>query len=141
MKRLGTKPNNPLGRSGNWKNGQTVLFLPHKDDKNMRTFPYDLMYLNQERGGVGISRFSDTVSIDKLAELFRTHRRGNEVAAAAKRVLERALRAQDLYLQESDKANIRLVKGNQHWLRRRWNGCRNKISTCGVAGHMKILQA
>ena len=39
------------------------------------------------------------------------------MAAAAKGVLERALRAQDLYLQGSDKVNIRPVKGNQHWLR------------------------
>ena len=59
----------------------------------------------------------DELSINKLAELLRAHRREDEVAAAAKGVLERALRAQDLYLQESDKVNIRPVKGNQHWLR------------------------
>ena len=39
------------------------------------------------------------------------------MAAAAKGVLERALRAQDLYLQGSEKVNIRPVKGNQHWLK------------------------
>ena len=72
----------------------------------MRTFPYDLLYLNQELGGVGLSRFSDTVSIDKLAELLRAHRQGDESAAAAKGVLERALRAQDLHLQDGDKINI-----------------------------------
>ena len=38
------------------------------------------------------------------------------MVAAAKGVLERALRAQNLYLQESDKVNIRPVKGNQHCL-------------------------
>ena len=80
----------------------------------MQTFQYDLLYLNQERGGVGLLRFSDNVSIDKLAELLRAHQRGDEVAAAAQGVLERALRAQDLYLQEGDEVNIRPVKGNQH---------------------------
>ena len=65
----------------------------------MSAFPYDLMYLYQELGGVGLSKYSDTVSIGKLAELIRTHRRGDEVAAAAKGVLERVFSAQDLYLQ------------------------------------------
>ena len=78
----------------------------------MQIFPFYFLYLNQERGGVGLSRFLDTVTINKLAELLRAHRRGDEVTAAAK-----ALRAQDLYVQESDKVNIRPVKGNQHWLR------------------------
>ena len=45
------------------------------------------------------------------------HRRGDEVAAAAKDDLDQSLRAQDIYRQESDKVNIPPVKGNQHWLR------------------------
>ena len=44
-----------------------------KTTKNMKTFPYDLLYLNKERGGVGLQRFSDAVNIDKLAELLRAY--------------------------------------------------------------------
>ena len=62
----------------------------------MKTFLYDLLYLNKERGGVGLTRFSDTVSVDKLAELLRAYQRGDEVEAAAKGLLERALRHQGL---------------------------------------------
>ena len=44
-----------------------------KATKTIRTFPYILMYSNQERGGVGLLQLLDTVSIDKLAELLRAH--------------------------------------------------------------------
>ena len=55
---------------------------------------------------MGLKWFSDTVSIDKLAELLRANQRGDEVAAAAKGLLERALRHQGLYKQASSKVNI-----------------------------------
>ena len=63
-----------------------------KTTKNMKTFPYDLLYLNKERGGAGLLRFSDAVNVDKLAELVRAYRRTDEVAEAAKGVAESAAR-------------------------------------------------
>ena len=44
-----------------------------KITKNLKTFPYDLLYLNKERGGTGLPRFSDAVNVDKLAELLRAY--------------------------------------------------------------------
>ena len=58
----------------------------------MKTFLYDLLYLNQERGGTGLSKFSDAVNIDKLAELLRAYRRTDEVADAAIGVIESFLK-------------------------------------------------
>ena len=106
----------------------------------MRAFPYDLMYFNQERGRVGLSRFSDTFGVNKLAELLRAYRRGDEMAAAAKRVIKRTLRAQDLYLQESEKVNIHQVKRNQHWFRRTLKWLQNTTSIYGVVEWKKTQQ-
>ena len=53
----------------------------------MKSFPYDLLYLNNDRRGVGLSRLSDAVNIDKLAELFRAYKRTDEVAEAVKGVV------------------------------------------------------
>ena len=45
-----------------------IFYKFHKSvSKNMAGFPYDLMYLPSQVGGVGISRFSDQVQMDKLA--------------------------------------------------------------------------
>ena len=86
-------------------------------DKNMTKFPYDLLYLNKERGGVGLSRFSDAINIDKLAELLRAYRRTDEVAEAAKGVVERALRYQGTHKPTDRKTCILPVKEKLHWLR------------------------
>ena len=67
-----------------------IFYAIHtKTTANMKTFPYDLLYLNKRWGGSGQSRFLDTKNIDKLAELLRAYRRTDEVADAAKRVIER----------------------------------------------------
>ena len=52
------------------------------------------MYLNKVRGKVGLLRFLDAVNLDKLAELLKAYRSTDEVAKAAKGVVERALRYQ-----------------------------------------------
>ena len=41
---------------------------------------------------MGLLRFLDAVNVDKMVELLRGYRRTDEVAAAAKGVVERALR-------------------------------------------------
>ena len=87
-----------------------------KTTKNMRTFPYDLLYLNKERGGAGLQRFSDAVKMDKLAELLRAYRRTDEVAEAAKGVVERALRYQGTHKPTDRKTCVLPVKGKSHWL-------------------------
>ena len=83
----------------------------------MKTFPYDLLYLKKECGGVGLPRLSDAVNVDKLAQLLRAYRRNDEVAEAAKGVVERGLRYQGTHTQADRKACILPVKGKAHWLR------------------------
>ena len=49
-----------------------VFYKFHKSvSKNMSGFPYDLMYLPSQLGGVGIQRFSDQVQQDKLGMLLQ----------------------------------------------------------------------
>ena len=88
-----------------------------KATKNMKTFSNDLLYLNKERDGVGLTWFLDTVSIDKLAELLRAYQRGDHVEAAVNGHLQRTLRHQGLNLQERSKVNIRPAAYKNHWLR------------------------
>ena len=88
-----------------------------KTTKNMKTFPYDLLCLNKDRGGVGLQRFTDAVIIDKLAELLRAYRRTDEVAEAAKGLVERALRYQGMHTHQDRKTPILPTRGKAHWLR------------------------
>ena len=83
----------------------------------MKTFPCDILYLNKERGGAGLSRFTDAVNIDKLEELLRAYRRTDEVAEAAKGVVERALRYQGTHKPTDRKTCILPEKGKSHLLR------------------------
>ena len=83
----------------------------------MITFPYDLLYLNKKRGVAGLQRFLDAVNIHKLGELLRAYRRTDEVADAAKGVMERALRYQGTHKPTDRKTCVLPVKGKTHWLR------------------------
>ena len=83
----------------------------------MKTIPYDLLYLNKERGGIRLQQFSDAVNIDKLAELLRAYQQTDEVAKATKGVVERALRYQGTHIHRDRKTAIQPSKGKAHWLR------------------------
>ena len=85
--------------------------------KQLQSFPYDLMYLNPERGGCGVKRFSDIANIDKLTELLRGSRRTDEVEAAASGVLQRVLRTNGLPLADHYRACFQHKRGSRHWLR------------------------
>ena len=76
----------------------------------------------------------DAVNVDKLAELFRAYRRTDEVAEAAKGVVERALRYQDTHTQADRRTRILPVKVKANWLRSTLEWL-TKTTTCsyGVA--------
>ena len=94
-----------------------IFYAFHNETtKNMKTFPYDLLYLSKERGGTGLLRFSDAVNVDKLAKLLRAFRRTDEVAEAAKGVVERAPGYQGTHTQTDRNTCILPVKGKAHWL-------------------------
>ena len=61
--------------------------------KNMPTFPYDLLYQAPCHGGIGLRRFSDLNSVDKLSEMFRALSRNDEVSLATEVILQRTARA------------------------------------------------
>ena len=72
---------------------QDILRLSHKNHKKRKHSP--LTYFISTKnwgGGMGLLRFLDAVNVDKMVELLRGYRRTDEVAAAAKGVVERALR-------------------------------------------------
>ena len=69
------------------------------------------------RGGIGLSRLSDAVNVDKMVELLREYRRTDEVAAAAKEGVERALRYQGLLMPTERNTCILPVKWKSPGLR------------------------
>ena len=61
---------------------------------NMKSVPYDLLYLGSKFGGVELKQFSDLVCMDKLSEVFRALARGDEVSQAMQGIMQRPARTQ-----------------------------------------------
>ena len=66
---------------------------------------------------MGLSRLSDAVKVDKMVERLREYRRTDEVAAAAKGVVERAQRYQGLHMPTERNTCILPVNWKSLWLR------------------------
>jgi len=88
-----------------------------KTTKNMRSFPYDLLYQSPKYGGVGLQRYTDLNSIDKLSEMFRSLQRSDEVRQAMGGVLQRMARAQGHEINRGYRYRYRPKRGHRSWLR------------------------
>ena len=89
----------------------------NKAIKNMPTFPYDLLYQAPCHGGVGLKRFSDLNSIDKLSEMFRALSRNDEVTMAMEGILQRTARAQGHEIGATMRYRYTHKRGVRSWLR------------------------
>ena len=85
--------------------------------KNMGSFPYDLLYLSPKYGGVGIQRYTDLNSIDKLSEMYRSLQRSDEVRMAMGGMLQRMARAQGHEINQGYRYRYRPQRGQRCWLR------------------------
>ena len=85
--------------------------------KQLPSFPYALMYLNPERGGCGVRKFSDIANVDKLTELLRGCQRSDEVELATSGVLQRVLRTNGLPLADHYRTCFLHKRGTRHWVR------------------------
>ena len=83
----------------------------------MATFPYDLLYQTPCNGGVGLKRFSDLNSIDKLSEMFRTLARDDEVSLAMEGILQRTARAHGHEVGATLRYRYAHKRGVRSWLR------------------------
>ena len=88
-----------------------------KATKNMVSFPYDLMYQSIDYGGVGLQRFTDLSSIDKLSEMFRSLRRSDEVSLAMGGLLQRTARAHGHAVGQGYKYRYSPRRGHRLWIR------------------------
>ena len=88
-----------------------------KTTKNMMSFPYDLMYQRPEYGGVGLQRYSDLNSIDKLSEMFRSLRRKDEVSMAMGGLLQRMARVHGHEVSHGYKYRYAHKRGHRTWMR------------------------
>ena len=89
----------------------------NKAIKNMPPFPYDLLYQAPCHGGVGLKRFSDLNSIDKLSEMFRTLARDDEVTLAMEGILQRTARAHGHEVGATMRYRYSHKRGVRSWLR------------------------
>ena len=88
-----------------------------KATKNMRSFPYDLLYQNPKQGGVGLKRFSDLASMDKLSEMFRSLHRKDDVSNAMQGILQRMARRHGHAVGDSQAYKYSRTRGVRSWLR------------------------
>jgi Ulp1 family protease len=88
-----------------------------KTTKNMGSFPYDLLYQSPKYGGVGLQRFTDLNSMDKLSEMFRSIQRTDEVRSAMGGMLQRMARAQGHAIPHGYKYRYTAKRGQRFWLR------------------------
>ena len=61
---------------------------------NMNGFPYALLYGDSKFGGVGLKRLSDTITIDKLRNLYTCLQSDHFTASASNGLIARAARLQ-----------------------------------------------
>ena len=95
-----------------------IFYKFHKSvSKNMAGFPCDLMYLPSTVGGVGISRFSDQVQMDKLGMLLQGIASGGDLAAAAEGLIHRASRHTDSAIPAGYAMQIHSKKRKRYWTR------------------------
>ena len=91
--------------------------IHNKAIKNMPTFPYNLLYQAPGHGGVGLKRFSDLNSIDKLSEMFRALARDDEVTLAMEGILQRTARTQGHEVGSTMRYRYSHKRGARSWLR------------------------
>jgi hypothetical protein len=89
----------------------------NKAIKNMPTFPYSLLYQDPGNGGVGLKRFSDLNSVDKLSEMFRALERDDEVTMAMEGILQRLARSQGHQVGSTYQYRYAHKRGERSWLR------------------------
>ena len=88
-----------------------------KVTKNMRSFPYDLLYQSSMNGGVDLQQFSDLSSMDKLSEMFRSLSRADETREAMSGLLQRIARLQGHDIHQGLRYRYQHKRGSRSWLR------------------------
>ena len=83
---------------------------------NMNGFPYALLYGDSKYGGVGLQRLSDTITIDKLRNLYACLQSNHFTASVSNGLISRAARLQYGLTRPDQYLRLEPVKGATYYM-------------------------